>query len=65
MIHKKAQQLLRTAVTQFTVGGAAGSATVASGNTLRARFAFTNYSTESVNVIGTHHDAAHQDCHSE
>ncbi len=34
----------------LTAGGAAGSTTVASGNTLRTRFAFANYSTESVDV---------------
>jgi hypothetical protein len=37
----------------LTAGGAAGSTTVASGNTLRTRFAFTNYSTESVDVVAS------------
>lgn len=37
----------------LTTGGAAGSTTVASGNTLRTRFAFTNYSTESVDVVAS------------
>lgn len=34
----------------LTASGVAGSTTVASGNTLRTRFAFANYSTESVDV---------------
>ena len=33
--------------------GAAGSTTIAEGQTLRTRFAFANYSTESVNVVAS------------
>ena len=36
-----------------TASGAAGSTIVAGGNTLRTRFAFANYSTESVDVIAS------------
>jgi hypothetical protein len=35
----------------ITATGAAGATTVSSGNTLRTRFAFANYSTESVDVV--------------
>ncbi len=36
-----------------TQSGASGSTTVASGDTLRTRFAFANYSTESVDVVAS------------